>query len=64
MSETDFWPLHEAACARGEATYIDPETGFTVFTRLGLLARERCCGTGCRHCPYGHENAPEKRPSV
>ncbi len=61
MTQPEFWPLHEAACARGETAYLDPETGFTVFTRLGLLARERCCGAGCRHCPYGHESVPVKR---
>jgi hypothetical protein len=45
--------LHEAACARGEKSYIDPETGYLVFTRLAHLARGKCCGSGCRHCPYG-----------
>jgi len=45
--------LHESACARGEKTYIDPETGFMVFTRIAHLARGKCCGSGCRHCPYG-----------
>ncbi len=48
--------LHEQACARGDFTYTDPETGFMVFTRLGLLDRGRCCGAACRHCPYGHES--------
>jgi len=61
MNQSDFWPLHEAAVARGETIYLDPETGFTVFTKLGLLARERCCGAGCRHCPYGHESVPIER---
>jgi hypothetical protein len=44
--------LHEAACARGEKTYLDPETGYVVFTRVAHLARGKCCGSGCRHCPY------------
>jgi len=61
MTQPPFWTLHEEACARGETVYIDPQTGFTVFTKLGLLARERCCGAGCRHCPYGHESVPVKR---
>lgn len=47
--------LHEAACARGEATYRDPATGYTVFTRLAHLKRGKCCGSACRHCPYDHE---------
>ncbi|MEM7781563.1 MAG: DUF5522 domain-containing protein [Pseudomonadota bacterium] len=56
MPDEDYWALHEDACKRGETTYIDPETGFMVFTRLGLLERDRCCGAGCRHCPFGHES--------
>jgi len=26
------------------------------MTRDTLLKRKRCCGNGCRHCPYGHMN--------
>ena len=51
----DVWKRHEAACGAGAETYIDPSTGFKVFTQVGLLARGRCCGAGCRHCPYQHE---------
>ncbi|MFL0672100.1 MAG: DUF5522 domain-containing protein [Erythrobacter sp.] len=47
--------LHEAACARGDKTYCDPETGYVVFTRIAHLARGKCCGSGCRHCPYGKD---------
>ncbi|MEP1422271.1 MAG: DUF5522 domain-containing protein [Erythrobacter sp.] len=61
MTNQDIWLLHQAACERGEATYVDPQTGFMVFTRLGLLQRERCCGAGCRHCPFEHENVPTNR---
>jgi hypothetical protein len=43
---------HDAAVARGEATYLDPETGYVVFTAPALLAHGECCGSGCRHCPY------------
>lgn len=28
------------------------ENGYMVFTREFLLRRGRCCGSGCRHCPY------------
>jgi hypothetical protein len=52
-----YYAVHEAACARGEKTYLDPDTGYVVFTRVGHLARGKCCGSGCRHCPYG--NAPQ-----
>ena len=47
--------LHDEACHSGNATYLDPETGASVFTREALLARGRCCGSGCRHCPFAHE---------
>ena len=28
------------------------ENGYMVFTEYYLLQRGRCCGSGCRHCPY------------
>ena len=34
--------------------YTDPQTGYRVFTAFGLGKRARCCGSGCRHCPFGH----------
>jgi hypothetical protein len=48
-----FTELHDAACARGEDSYPDPESGYEVFTRLKLLKAGKCCQSGCRHCPYG-----------
>ena len=45
--------LHEEACARGEHDYVDPQTGYRVFTRLYLIERGTCCESTCRHCPYG-----------
>ena len=53
---------HEEACDAGAASYVDPETGYVVFTRLALEQRGRCCGCGCRHCPYGHRNVPPGGP--
>ena len=55
MPEPSYWNLHETACKRGDFTYEDPDTGYVVFTRLGLLQRDRCCGAGCRHCPFEHD---------
>ncbi len=55
MPDASYWALHEEACTKGEKTYTDPDTGYQVFTRIGLLERDRCCGAGCRHCPFGHE---------
>ena len=43
---------HDRAVAAGEPWYLDPETGFFVFTAAELAARGECCGSGCRHCPY------------
>ena len=44
---------HDRAVAAGEPGYVDPDSGFFVFTAAELLARGECCGSGCRHCPYG-----------
>ncbi|MFA9445896.1 DUF5522 domain-containing protein [Egicoccus sp. AB-alg6-2] len=43
---------HEIALRRGEPGYLDPQSGAFVFTAAAHLARGRCCGSGCRHCPY------------
>ena len=53
---------HQAACTNGASTYIDPRTGYRVFTAIALEQRGDCCGCGCRHCPYGHQQVnPERR---
>jgi hypothetical protein len=44
---------HDAAVAAGEPGYPDLDTGSFVFTAAALAARGECCGSGCRHCPYG-----------
>ena len=49
--------LHDEACKRGEHVYIDPETGYFVFTELKHLERGYCCDSGCRHCPYKNKQA-------
>ena len=51
--------LHAAAVAAGEPMYEDPATGLWGMTEASLRARGWCCGNGCRHCPYGHENVPD-----
>lgn len=40
-------------------TYIDPESGYSVFTQA-YLKRRPCCGNECRHCPWSHVNVPRK----
>ena len=57
----DFVPVHTAAVQRGELSYSDPSTGYSVFSELHMLKRGYCCGSGCRHCPFGHFNL-EGRP--
>lgn len=58
MPARDAWTRHEDACRRQASTYVDPETGYQVFTAYGLRQRGRCCGSGCRHCPFAHDAVP------
>ncbi|XP_055289926.1 uncharacterized protein C1orf53-like [Moschus berezovskii] len=51
--------LHAAACAAGQLNYVDPATGCMVFTQLAHLQRGQCCGSACRHCPYGQINVKD-----
>lgn len=46
---------HRVACERGELMYRDPESGLYVMTSVHLAQRPRCCGSGCRHCPFTPE---------
>lgn len=43
---------HAQALDEGRPTYIDPVSGFDVFTADFLARRGACCDSGCRHCPY------------
>ena len=43
-----------------EDYYMD-KNGLLVFTAKYLLERGFCCGNGCRHCPYGKEDAKQKK---
>lgn len=56
--------LHDEACKKGQLTYKDPDSGYSVFTELGLRQRGRCCGSGCRHCPYHHVNVHDKATKI
>ncbi len=41
------------------------EGPYMVFTAAYHLKRGTCCGSGCRHCPFGLANpeaAPDQRP--
>jgi Family of unknown function (DUF5522) len=37
------------------------EGRYMVFTEAWHLKRGYCCGSACRHCPYGHENVPKPK---
>ena len=50
---------HEEAIARGDDGYVDPDSGLYVMTATYLAEREFCCGSGCRHCPYGVDESGE-----
>lgn len=43
----------------GQLNYVDPATGYMVFTQLAHLQRGQCCGSACRHCPYGQINVKD-----
>ncbi len=43
-----------------EDYYFTPE-GYLVFTEQYHRKRGHCCGSGCRHCPYGHEAVKKVR---
>ncbi len=43
---------HEAAMRTGAPGYVDPVSGFFVFTAAEHWDRGVCCNSGCRHCPY------------
>lgn len=52
---------HERALAAGLSTYMDPGTGYSVFTADYLADRGYCCSSTCRHCPWeGGEEDPER----
>ncbi|MEM1349872.1 MAG: DUF5522 domain-containing protein [Myxococcota bacterium] len=52
--------LHDEAVRCGEGHYIDPATGYHVFTEAFHLERGTCCASACRHCPFAHERVDPK----
>ena len=52
---------HSRAVEAGLSTYLDPATGFAVFTAVYLAERGYCCSSRCRHCPWeGGPDDPER----
>jgi Family of unknown function (DUF5522) len=39
------------------------ESGYVVLTAKYHLEKGKCCGNGCKHCPYDFINVPEPRRS-
>ena len=50
---------HLKAVKDRKLSYIDPKTKYSVMTVSQLLYNGKCCGNGCRHCPYELENVSE-----
>ena len=51
---------HRDAVQSGKPGYIDPQSGLFVMTESYLRSRGRCCGNGCRHCPFGRSRPEEE----
>lgn len=50
------WPIPELK----ENVHFYMENGLMVLTETYHLARGRCCGNACRHCPFDHVNVKPK----
>ncbi|XP_077441293.1 uncharacterized protein C1orf53 homolog [Vanacampus margaritifer] len=51
--------FHTAACQAKKQMYVDPSSGYKVLTEYAHLQRGKCCGSACRHCPYGQVNVED-----
>ena len=53
--------MDQDSAAKPELPLTDEEYYYDgphmVFTAAYLLKRGSCCGSGCRHCPYGTAEA-------
>ncbi|XP_034555984.1 uncharacterized protein C1orf53 homolog [Notolabrus celidotus] len=57
--ERDIHRAHTEACEAKKQMYVDPSSGYKVFTEYAHLQRGKCCGSACRHCPYGQVNVKD-----
>jgi len=53
--------LHKEAVNNNKIFYEDPVTGLLVSTEVKHFKRQRCCGSGCRHCPYNHSAVKDEK---
>lgn len=44
---------HQTACGAGISHYVDPLSGYKVFTKDALARRFECCGNACRYMSVG-----------
>lgn len=58
--ERDIYMDHLKAVKERELTYVDKKTKYEVFTVCHHLMKKKCCGNGCRHCPYDMQNASQE----
>lgn len=54
--------IHWEACEAHKQMYVDPGSGYKVFTEYAHRRRGTCCGSACRHCPFNQVNV--KDPSM
>ena len=54
-------PAEEPSKLEPEDYYF--EGALMVFTAAHHLKRGSCCGSGCRHCPYGNGTAQGMAPA-
>ncbi|XP_029939138.1 uncharacterized protein C1orf53 homolog [Salarias fasciatus] len=59
QQDMDIYTIHREACEAKKQMYVDPSSGYKVFTEYAHLQRGRCCGSACRHCPYGQVNVKD-----
>ncbi|XP_047442293.1 uncharacterized protein C1orf53 homolog [Mugil cephalus] len=59
QEEMDIHRKHREACEAKKQMYVDPSSGYKVFTEYAHLQRGKCCGSACRHCPYGQVNVKD-----
>ncbi|XP_073332923.1 uncharacterized protein C1orf53 homolog [Pagrus major] len=57
--ELSIHTAHTEACEAKKQMYVDPSSGYKVFTEYAHLQRGKCCGSACRHCPYGQVNVKD-----
>jgi len=64
LIDENYWKVHDEACQAQSEVYKDPKTGYNVYTEFAHKKRGKCCGSGCRHCPYNHVNVKNKAMQI